>query len=184
MLLEITRICSLGLINTACPLFQTLNPNWWQRGCLGEKKEQKCLQIWVGWDRLVPFSHHWLEHWAERGSSVGMEKNLVLQGRGFRDLQGKLGVNLERIRTHSWAMITWLPLNFISHFPLYSKMLPKETFLVVVLCTPRPGLQWPLQPAPAKGGCRGPPLFGVSATAGEPSGQVPAGSARHSSERV
>lgn len=100
----------------------------------------------------VPFSHHWVGYWVQRGSSVGMERTLVLQGGGFRDLKGKLHVDLERARTHSWAMIAWLPLNFISHLPFYSKMLPKKTFLVVVLCIPRPGLLWPLQPGPAREG--------------------------------
>lgn len=118
----------------------------------------------------VPFPHPWLGHWAQRGSSVGMERNLVLQGGGFRDLQGKLDMDLERARTHSWAMITWLPLNFISHLPFYSKMLPKETFLV--LCTPRPGLQWPFSQLQQREDIVGLLPFGASATAGEQVSQL------------
>lgn len=38
----------------------------------------------------VPLSHHWLGYWAQRGSSAWMERNLVLQGGWFRDLQGNM----------------------------------------------------------------------------------------------
>lgn len=127
----------------------------------------------------VPFSHHWVGYWVQRGSSVGMESTLVLQGGGFRDLQGKLHVDLERARTHSWATIAWLPLNFISHLSFYSKMLPKKDIFGGCAVHPK---AWPsMTPAArsSKGGCHGSPLFCVPATAGEPSGQVPAGSSWH-----
>ena len=81
---------------------------------------------WAG--RGVPFPYHWLGHLARRGITVGRERSLVPQGGGFGDLQGKLGVDLGRARTHNWAMVAWLPLNFILHLPFCSKMLPKETF--------------------------------------------------------
>ena len=105
--------------------------------------------------RGVPFPHHWLGHWAQRGSTVGKERSSVLQGGGFGDLQGKLGVDLGWARTRSWAVLAWRPLNFVLHLPFCSKVQAKETFQVAVPCTPRQGLQSSLQPAPVKGGWLG-----------------------------
>lgn len=81
---------------------------------------------WAG--RRVPFPGHWLGHWAWRGSTVGRERSLLPWGGGFGDLQGKLGVDLERAGTRNWAVVAWLPLNFILHLPFCSKVLPKDMF--------------------------------------------------------
>lgn len=149
----------------------------WQRGCLGEKNEQKHLQNTSRLGEVFPFP---TTGWAQRGSAVGKEKSLVPWGGGFWDLQGKRGVDMRRARTHKWAVVAWLPLNFILHLPFCSKMLPKETFLVVVPHTPRQGLPWSLQPAPAKGGWHGSCIFYVfnsrwTEWSQEVSGQAPAG---------
>lgn len=113
-------------------------------------RTEKWTEVPPNTSGLGEVPHHWLGHWEQRGSAVGMERTLVFQGGRFRDFQGKFGVGLERARTQSWAMITWLPLNFISHLPFYSKMLLKDIFGG---CAPHPKA-WP-SVAPAASSSKG-----------------------------
>lgn len=93
-----------------------------------ERKRNRNASKYERVGRGVPFPYHWLGHWTQRGSAVGRERRLVLQGGGFGDFQGRLGVDLWRARTDSWAVVVWLPLNFVVYLPFAVKCCQKRHF--------------------------------------------------------